>query len=139
MDLIRRVTNGLKYDEGFRQFPYKCTANKLTIGYGRNIEEVGITEEEAKFLLFNDVNAVLEDLRTIFDCFDSYPENIQYVLMNMRFQLGSGTFRRFRNMIAAVKEQNWQRMIDEMMDSRWYRQTTKRAARLIAIIRKEIH
>ena len=38
----------LKIEEGFRSFPYLCTAKKMTIGFGRNIEDVGVTEAEAE-------------------------------------------------------------------------------------------
>ena len=54
MDL-RIVTEQIIRHEGFRNKPYKCTANKLTIGYGRNIEDNGITKTEASVLLKNDI------------------------------------------------------------------------------------
>ena len=45
----------LKRHEGFRAKPYQCSANKTTIGYGRNLQDVGITEGEAVSLLNNDI------------------------------------------------------------------------------------
>jgi len=133
--LMDRILEGLKLDEGFRSFPYRCTANKLTIGYGRNLEERGITKEEATHLLKNDIREVLYDLQQIFRDYDIYPESVQYVLANMRFQLGSGGFRNFKNMIAAIKRENWQQAAIEMINSKWYRQTTKRANRLVDIMK----
>ena len=41
----------IKKHEGLRLFPYKCSVGKLTIGYGRNIEDTGISKEEAETLL----------------------------------------------------------------------------------------
>ena len=35
--------------------PYKDTVGKLTIGVGRNLDDVGIGEEEAEVLLRNDI------------------------------------------------------------------------------------
>ena len=49
----------LKRHEGKRLFPYHCTANKLTIAYGRNLDDVGVTEEEAELMLVNDVKLSL--------------------------------------------------------------------------------
>ena len=34
-------------DEGIRLKPYLCPAGKTTIGVGRNLDDVGITEAEA--------------------------------------------------------------------------------------------
>ena len=33
----------IKYHEKYRRFPYRCTAGKLTIGYGWNLDDNGIT------------------------------------------------------------------------------------------------
>ena len=50
-----RLTEQLMVHEGLKLQPYKCTAGKLTIGVGRNLDDVGITDIEAKFMLENDV------------------------------------------------------------------------------------
>jgi lysozyme len=41
--------------EGNRKFPYECTAGKLTIGVGRNLDDMGLTEDEVLYLLDNDI------------------------------------------------------------------------------------
>lgn len=133
-----KVVQDLKEDESFRQFPYRCTAGKLTIGFGRNIEDKGIDVDEGEILLRNDIQSGILDLIQIFPNFYSTPESVQRVLVNMRFQLGYYGFRSFKNMIKAVKNQDWSRMIDEMKDSLWYSQTPNRANSLIELIRKEI-
>jgi len=136
---IDKIKDMMIRHEGLRLTPYRCTVNKLTLGVGRNIEDVGITKEEALFLLNNDINLCVTDLWDIFneiDEFSEIPENIQMVLVNMRFQLGPSRFRKFKKMIAAVKESNWPEMIIQMKDSRWYKQTTNRANDLISMVRK---
>ena len=60
------------------------------------------------------------------------PEEAQLVIANMCFQLGRPRLSKFKKFIAAVKEQDWERAADEMKDSRWYKQTTARAERLIS-------
>ena len=46
-----KLIQAIKEHEGYRKFPYHCTANKLTIGYGFNLEDVGISEEESELIL----------------------------------------------------------------------------------------
>jgi len=133
--LIDKIKEDLKRDEGFRSFPYKCIAGKLTIGYGRNIQDKGISLPEAEFLLHSDILECYRDLQETFPNFDTYPENVQRVLTNMRFQLGHSGLLRFKRMIQAIKKQDWLLAAEEMMDSRWYRQTTNRANRLIQLMR----
>ena len=48
--------------EGLELKPYQCTADKTTIGVGRNLSDVGITEEEAKFLLLNDLQRIQKEI-----------------------------------------------------------------------------
>ena len=54
-ELYDALIHDLKRDEGVKLNPYKCTAGKLTIGVGRNLDDVGITEEESDMLLKNDL------------------------------------------------------------------------------------
>lgn len=121
--------------EALRLKPYKCPAGKLTIGVGRNLDDVGISKREAIFLLDNDIKACVEDLQSLFfDQFDRLPEKIQHVLIDMRFNLGPSRFRAFQKMIDAVRAESWQDMINEMKDSIWYRQVKSRADNLIRMI-----
>ena len=55
-DDFSKVLSDLELDEGFRSKPYRDVVGKLTIGFGRNIEDNGITKPEARQLLFNDVS-----------------------------------------------------------------------------------
>lgn len=93
-----KIKDQLIKHEGLRLKPYKCTAGKMTIGVGRNLDDVGISEQEALDMLFNDVGKCLSDLREIFRQFDQLPENIQLVLVDMRFQLGSSVCRKSSEM-----------------------------------------
>lgn len=122
--------------EGMRLKPYRCTAGKLTIGVGRNLDDRGITEDEARFMMGRDLADCAADLELIFpNQFQTLPENIQMTLMDMRFQLGGGGFRKFKKMIQAVKINNPGEMIKQMRDSLWYRQTTGRAEDLIRMVK----
>jgi len=83
--------------EELRLKPYHYPACKLNICAGRNLEDKGITEKEAAILLENDIQDCIADLKKIFqnenDGFDLLPEQVQMVLVDMRFSLGHGGFR----------------------------------------------
>ena len=122
--------------EGLKYKPYKCTAGKLTIGIGHNLDDRGVSPAVVDLMYDEDVTEVVADLKIIFTDFDDLPDDIQIVLADMRFQLGANRFRKFKKMIAAVKQSNWPEMIIQMKDSYWYKQTTNRANDLISMVRK---
>ena len=112
--------------EGLKLKPYKDTKGILTIGVGRNLEDNGISQLEALYLLENDIKRVVKELREIFPNFDELPENVKMVLIDMDFNLGKTRFLQFKKMIQAVKNRNWEEMVKEMKDSKWCRQLKDR-------------
>lgn len=136
MDILTRLIPMLKRHEGFRGKPYRCTAKKLTIGYGRNLDDVGITEIEASFLLSVDTLRSITDVMDIFPTFHRFAENRQIALANMMFNLGKTKFRKFVNMIDAVNTEDWDRVVFEAMDSTWYDQVGTRAVELVNLLRE---
>jgi len=124
----------LKKHEGLKLLPYKCTAGKLTIGYGRNIEDTGISEEEAEFMLQADIERCVIELVDKTDYFVTLSEPRQTVLVNMLFNLGWSRFNRFKKMIRAVKDCDYHRASVEMLDSRWADQVGGRAKELAGIM-----
>ena len=116
-------------DEGIRLKPYRCTEGKLTIGVGRNLEDTGITKEEARYLLHNDYD-LARDTATLYPCWTSLNGPRQAVLVNMVFQMGAAGVSKFRKMFSALDKKDYDLAATEMLDSRWHRQTPKRALRL---------
>lgn len=125
----------IKKHEGIRLKPYKDTEGILTIGVGRNLEDNGISEDEANYLLNNDIKHSIADVRSVIPEFDGLPENVKLVLVDMMFNLGINRFRLFKKMIAAVKSNNWPEMIAEMKDSKWCRELTSRCEDNAALIK----
>lgn len=109
-----------------RFFPYKCPAGKLTIGIGRNIQEVGISEAEAEFMLDNDIAAAVELCRRMFPVFDSLDDVRQEVLVNMMFNMGYDRLSGFKRFIAAVNVKDFIEAANQMEDSAWYEQVGKK-------------
>ena len=58
METVKRLKDMLIRHEGLKLKPYLCTAGKLTIGVGRNIQDRGITYQEAMMLLENDIRLI---------------------------------------------------------------------------------
>jgi lysozyme len=125
-DLIR--------DEGLELQAYKCPAGYTTIGVGRNLESKGISQAEAMVLLKNDIFDCLSDCYRVFKNFDGFPDQAQRVFINMRFNLGPTGFRDFKKMIAAAEKADWQGVISEMKDSKWFTQVGERSVRLAEMI-----
>jgi len=126
--------------ESCELFPYKCTAGKLTIGVGRNLEDKGITSEEALYLFNNDIRVCIKDLEWFFfpDQFNQFSDSIQSVLVNMRFQLGHTGLKKFKKMIFAFRNKDFAEAVVQMKDSKWHNQVTKRADELIKMVEGEI-
>lgn len=128
------LKNLLISHEGLRLKPYKCSSGKLTIGYGRNLEDKGISEAEAMMLLQNDIDEVLTDLNRIFSHYFLLPDNIQLVLADMRYNLGHDGFLQFEKLRKAVNQENWKQMQEEMINSKWYGQVGDRAIDLVTMV-----
>lgn len=124
----------LKRHEGFRAFPYLDTVNKLTIGYGRNLSDVGISIEEAEELLQYDMEKAITAAEAIFDGFDTLNDARKAVLANMAFNLGTSRLRQFVEFINAVQIGNFKEASIQMLDSKWAKQVGKRAAELAKIM-----
>ena len=126
----------LKSDEGLRLRPYRCTAGKMTIGYGRNLDDRGISPYEAEMMFNADVSECTTDLRGLFYNFDSFSYDRKGALLNMRFQLGHDGIREFKNMIQAIKDNDWIKAAEEAKDSLWYNQVPNRAARIVKLLKQ---
>ena len=132
-----RLIQTLRRDEGVRLKPYKDTQGILTIGIGRNLEGVGISDDEADLLLSNDIDRVVSDAARLFgeDWQESFTPVQQEVIVNLIFNLGIGTFQKFRKAIAAFKSGDMNTAADEILDSRAARQTGERYHRLAQALR----
>jgi lysozyme len=125
----------IRRHEGLKLKPYHCTAGKLTIGYGRNLEDKGVNEAEAEYMLSNDVWESVLDLYRIFgdNEFKGFSPDLRAALTDMRFQLGPGGFRGFKNMIEALKRGDIAEAKIHAADSGWFKQTPDRAKEIIGM------
>lgn len=131
---MHSIEDQLILHEGLRLKPYRCTAGKLTIGVGRNLEDKGISHHEALFLLRNDIAEVTSQLEQ-FDWFRTLGPVRRKVLIDMCFNLGIQGLLGFQKMIEALKRADYGRAADEMVNSRWYGQVGERGRRLERMMR----
>jgi len=117
-------------DEGLRLKPYRCTAGKLTIGIGRNLDDRGIDELEAHSMFWHDFDRCRAECEQAFDFWPELDEVRQLVLINMCFNLGLAGLKKFKNTLAAVKRGDYIAASALMLQSLWAAQVGARAARL---------
>jgi len=108
--------------EGIRLMPYVDSVGKTTIGIGRNLDDKGITKEEALYMLENDLAWVDRELHSIFEEFSYMPTNVKLVLTDMMFNLGKSRFLGFKNMIQAIKNKDYREAARQAKDSKWCEQ-----------------
>ena len=124
--LVRQI----ELHEGLRLKPYRCTAGKLTIGVGRNLEDRGITLSEARMLLANDLADVRNGLLNALPWVAKLDDVRQRVLIDMAFNLGLQGLLEFKRTLAAVQAGQYQQAATMMLQSRWAKQVGQRAERL---------
>lgn len=135
-DRLKKLT---KEFEGCRLKPYRCTAGKLTIGYGRNLDDVGISQAEADMMFERDFAKAEADARKICEEFGIDVNNLIeqrfYVLTDMCFNLGYGGLKKFKGMLTALKNGLYDDAANHMLDSLWAKQVGNRATQLAALMR----
>ena len=117
-----------------RHMPYICPAGKQTIGYGRNIEDRGISEDEARYLLQNDIDQSQQELSAAFSWFSPLSEPRKIALTDMCVNLGLPRLKTFKKAIAAFALGDYETAAMEMLDSKWARHDVPERARTIAHI-----
>lgn len=157
---MHKLVTELTRDEGLRLKTYRCTAAKLTIGIGRNLDDVGITGSEARLfgcetpsqalahvkrhgvtkpqaesLFANDIVGCERDLDRNLRWWRTLDDVRQRVLLNMCFNLGIRRLLPFKNTLRMVERREFEDAADNMLKSLWARQVGARALRLSAMMR----
>ncbi|MCF2910000.1 glycoside hydrolase family protein [Pseudoalteromonas sp. DL2-H2.2] len=126
----------LTLHEGLRYELYECPSGKLTIGVGRNIEDRGISPDEADLMLENDINIAQNELRQRVGVFDQLTDTRKRVLIDMVFNMGITRFMTFQKMLGALAKSDYQKAAAEMLDSKWARQVHSRADSLAEMMKR---
>jgi len=134
---IKSLARWLEQDEGCKLKPYYCTAGKLTIGVGRNLESTGINKAEAKFMLENDIVRIMRELDTILPFWRELSPTRQAALINMAFNLGTFGLSRFTKTVGYLQRAEFEEAGDEMLRSKWADQVGDRALRISAAVKND--
>ena len=142
---IDKLREEIAYDEGSVNEIYLDHLGLPTFGIGHLVldsdpehgYEVGtpIKETRCNSAFDSDVQTVLSDCERLYPDFDDLPEEVQLIIANMMFNMGRPRLSKFKGMKRGVDSRDWNSAADEMVDSQWYRQVTKRADRLVARMR----
>lgn len=134
--------------EGKKLTPYRCTADKLTIGFGRNYEDNPlpqdiadylakhgqITEEMAGRMLVEDLGKCVRQVDHDFPWTQDIESIRREILVEMAFQLGIAGLHKFKNMLACLQAGDIDGATRNMLNSAWHRQTPSRAEELAALM-----
>ena len=144
MDL-EKLRKQLEIDEGVKYEIYIDHLGYPTFGIGHLVipsdkeyrEDVGtrVSEERVRECFDKDVESVLRDCTLLYKDFDELPEEVQQIIANMMFNMGYTRLSKFKGMKKGVDARDWNKAADEMVDSRWYKQVTNRANRLVERMR----
>jgi len=129
------IFDQLKRDEGLRLTPYQDSVGKLTIGYGRNLDDKGITQDEAECMLHNDVREAAAQVNKLIPWAKDLSDARLGVLINMAFNLGIQSLLLFRNTLALIQAGDYDKAAEEMLKSKWAYQVGPRAHRLALQLR----
>lgn len=132
---MKSLKDWIKKHEAFKSHPYLDTVGKLTIGWGRNIEDNGISQEEGDFLFDNDFSRCQRELAP-FPWYVNQPKNVQDALMNMCFNMGIGRLLGFKKMIMALTAKDYTKAAMEALDSKWASQVGQRAKDVALMMRQ---
>ena len=138
------IRNMLQYDEGYKLMVYRCTGGYLTGGIGHNFDadpaihimhrkvKFGdrVSPDEAVALFEYDLGKVMMGLKKRVSFFNSSPENIKAVLINMAFQMGIDGLAKFKRMLKAMDEGDYEAAADHILDSKYAKDTPSRARRM---------
>jgi lysozyme len=120
--------------EGLKLFVYKDTIGIPTIGVGRNLQDRGITKEEALYLLDNDIKDFSDKISKALPWFDNLPQDAKNVLIDMAFNLGIGGLLGFKQTLNLIQKGNYKKAAIEMLKSQWADQVGYRAQELSNIL-----
>jgi len=134
-----RLINMLKMHEGVETHAYQCSANKITIGVGRNVDPVdglGLSQDEIEYLLKNDIDRVRVELGDEYEWFNDLVPARQDAMIDISFNLGATRLRKFKKALKAMADEDYEKAANEFMDSRWSEQVGRRAYTVTQMIRK---
>jgi lysozyme len=101
----------------------------MTVGIGRNLQAVPFSQDEIELMFSNDLRRARAGAKT-FECYVDLDPMRQGVLTEMVFQMGVNGVSKFKKFLIAANNHDWAAAAEEMLDSKWAKQTPERAKSL---------
>ena len=141
MDTYNELKQEIKSHEGYRDHIYKDSLGIPTIFWGHlvldtddYVEGVNYSIEDAEKCFDKDFNIALQGAEKLIG--DIPVNHIQKcVIIECVYQLGGPRFSKFKKFWQAMRDGNMEKAADEMIDSRWHKQTPGRCEKAAAKIR----
>ena len=127
---MEKMIDELVDHEGLELYPYEDSLGITTIGVGRNLEERGISEDEAFYLLGNDIEIIWDELIEKHPIVEDLDDQRQMIMLNMAFNMGVPRLGKFKKMWAAIESGDMEEASKQALDSRWANQVGRRADEL---------
>tara|TARA_Y100000401_G_scaffold114005_1_gene115452 strand:+ start:285 stop:689 length:405 start_codon:yes stop_codon:yes gene_type:complete len=124
------LIDSIKQHEGYVGVVYKDSLGIDTIGYGFAIKDLELDKDVCDMILERKIKNLEDRVRNKFGWYPFMPQGIQDVVMEMCYQLGVTGFSKFAKTITYLKDKNFEKASEEMLDSLWARQTPNRAKEL---------
>lgn len=121
--------------EGERLTVYTCPAGYPTIGVGRNLIGTGISREESRYLLDNDIRRCIGSAVAAFPWFESLDEVRQRAVVDLIFNMGIGKLKTFTTTLSCFARGAYGDAANALVASKWYGQVGRRAKRIVAMVR----
>ena len=131
---MKNLIENIKESEGFVEHVYNDSLGIPTIGYGFAIKDLILDEDIAEEILLRKVKALALRVQNKFDWFNTAPDIIKEVVIEMCYQLGLGGFSKFKKTISYLEKENYLEASKEMLASKWAKQTPNRAKKLSKIV-----
>ncbi len=134
-DIIKdALKKRIKEHEGYKLDTYIDTLGFKTGGYGHKMlaGEIPPKNREGWDKIFDDDFEKAWNLMEKF-CVENdlnIPLKVQGIICEMIFQMGFAGVSKFKNMVKHMQDGLWADAANEMINSRWYRQTPNRARTL---------
>ena len=126
---MKKLVGMLKRQEGISKWAYEDHLGYVTVGVGRCLDPekgLGLSDDEIDYLLRNDILRCYQELN-VFSWFHDLDEVRQHAIVSMLFQLGLPKFLEFKKTLAFLAEDKYSQAAEEMLNSKWARQTPNRA------------
>jgi GH24 family phage-related lysozyme (muramidase) len=138
---INKLREQLKIDEGQVNEIYNDHLGYATFGIGHLVIDgdpekgqplgTSVTEERVSEVFAKDVQIVIDDCIKLHEGWDGYPEEVKQIVANMMFNMGRTRLSKFNKHNLALQCGDWKKAAIEGRDSRWHKQVTNRAERLM--------